>query len=100
MGKDVVMKKDLELKDTDIKDKDLLISLGMLSIYTPYHFLYRYGKETSRNDLTMNIGGDGTYLRTSGVIENSDLPILGLNTDPSRSTGFLCNHKIFNNKKE
>jgi len=29
MGKDVVMKKDLELKDTDIKDKDLLISLGM-----------------------------------------------------------------------
>jgi len=29
MGKDVIMKKDLELKDTDIKDKDLLISLGM-----------------------------------------------------------------------
>ena len=29
MGKDVVMKKDLELKDTDIQDKDLLISLGM-----------------------------------------------------------------------
>ncbi len=29
MGKDVIMKKDLELYDTDIKDKDLLISLGM-----------------------------------------------------------------------
>ena len=29
MGKDVIMKKDLELNDTDIKDKDLLISLGM-----------------------------------------------------------------------
>lgn len=29
MGKNVVMKKDLELKDTDIQDKDLLISLGM-----------------------------------------------------------------------
>jgi hypothetical protein len=28
MGKDVVMKKDLELKDEDIKDRDLLISLG------------------------------------------------------------------------
>ncbi len=28
MGKDVIMKKDLELKDDDIKDRDLLISLG------------------------------------------------------------------------
>lgn len=28
MGKDVMMKKDLELKDDDIKDRDLLISLG------------------------------------------------------------------------
>lgn len=30
MGKDVVMKKDLELKDSDICDRDLLISLGNL----------------------------------------------------------------------
>ena len=28
MGKDVVMKKDLELMPEDIKDRDLLISLG------------------------------------------------------------------------
>ena len=28
MGKDVVMKKDLELNSTDIHDRDLLISLG------------------------------------------------------------------------
>jgi NAD kinase len=83
MGKDVIMKKDLELKDSDISDRDLLISLGNYNVYTI--------------DI---IGGDGTYLRSSGVIENSDLPILGLNTDPSRSTGFLCNHKIYNDKKE
>jgi len=38
-----------------------------------------------------NIGGDGTYLRTSGLIETSEIPILGLNTDPARSTGMLCN---------
>lgn len=46
------------------------------------------------------IGGDGTYLRTAGMIENTDVPILGLNTDPSRSIGFLCNNKIYNDMKE
>jgi NAD kinase len=39
-------------------------------------------------------------LRTAGIIENSDTPILGLNTDPSRSIGFLCNNKIYNDMKE
>jgi hypothetical protein len=28
MGKDAIMKKDLDLKPEDIKDKDILISLG------------------------------------------------------------------------
>jgi hypothetical protein len=32
MGKDVVMKKDLELQPGDIKDKDVLISLGKFRI--------------------------------------------------------------------
>jgi NAD+ kinase len=48
----------------------------------------------------MIIGGDGTYLRTAGAIETSDLPILGINTDPTRSTGYLCTNKIYNDQKE
>ena len=28
MGKDVIIKKDLELRPDDVKDKDILISLG------------------------------------------------------------------------
>jgi len=47
-----------------------------------------------------NIGGDGTYLRTAGIIENKDTPMLGINTDPTRSIGFLCNNKIYNDTKE
>jgi NAD+ kinase len=39
-------------------------------------------------------------LRTAGIIENMNTPILGLNTDPSRSIGFLCNNKIYNDMKE
>lgn len=46
------------------------------------------------------LGGDGTYLRTSGAIDTPDLPILGINTDPGRSTGHLCNQKIDSEKKE
>jgi hypothetical protein len=33
MGKDVVMKKDLELSSTDIENKDLLISLGKYFLF-------------------------------------------------------------------
>lgn len=32
MGKDVLMLKDLELKPEHLKDKDILISLGMFSL--------------------------------------------------------------------
>lgn len=41
MGKDVVMKKDLELKDTDIQGKDLLISLGMIKNKESLNYEYR-----------------------------------------------------------
>jgi len=39
-------------------------------------------------------------LRASGLIVNDKVPMLGLNTDPSRSSGFLCNAKIYNDMKE
>lgn len=41
MGKDVIMKKDLELNDTDIKDKDLLISLGMKIVKESLKYEFR-----------------------------------------------------------
>jgi hypothetical protein len=34
------------------------------------------------------------------VIETPDLPILGINTDPERSTGHLCTAKIKKDEKE
>jgi hypothetical protein len=39
-------------------------------------------------------------LRTAGVLKNTDIPILGLNTDPSRSIGYLCNKKVYFEMKE
>ena len=49
---------------------------------------------------TRNVGGDGTFLRTSGSIDNSEIPILGLNTDPSRSIGHLCNKKVMYEERD
>lgn len=48
----------------------------------------------------MPIGGDSTYLKSAGIIDNSKQPLLGINSDPSRRTGALCNTSIEYTKKE
>ena len=47
-------------------------------------------------DLAVTIGGDGTFIETSHFID-AKTPILGVNSDPSRSIGFLsaCNGSEF-----
>lgn len=66
VAKEATFKRDLDLTPEDFKDKDLVLSLG----------------------------GDGTFLKTASHIKNNELAILGVNTDPMRSVGMLCNHKI------
>jgi len=61
--------------------------------------LYRseLSEEVTKNiDLAVTIGGDGTFLETSHFI-NEETPIMGVNSDPSRSVGFLsaCNGSEF-----
>lgn len=45
-------------------------------------------------DLVISIGGDSTYLRSAGLIGNMKTPLLGINSDPTRRTGFLTNTGI------
>jgi ATP-NAD kinase N-terminal domain len=66
LGVDADIKKESDLSHTDIQEKDLVIV----------------------------IGGDSTYLRTAGYIDSSTLPLLGINSDPSRRTGALLNAEI------
>jgi NAD+ kinase len=40
-------------------------------------------------------GGDGTFLMGSSKISNRFKPIVGINTDPTRSEGHLCLPKHF-----
>jgi NAD+ kinase len=55
----------------------------------PYDCLYR-GEITSvaGYDLVLSVGGDGTFLEVARYA--GDLPILGVNSDPERSTAFFC----------
>jgi NAD+ kinase len=55
----------------------------------PYDCLYR-GELTSvaGYDLVLSVGGDGTFLEVARYA--LDLPVLGVNSDPERSTAFFC----------
>lgn len=41
-------------------------------------------------DVIFTAGGDGTFLLTANKVRSNDKPVIGLNTDPSRSAGCLC----------
>ena len=58
-----VLKNEVDLEEGDIDDKDLVVS----------------------------IGGDSTYLQSAGIIINCNIPLLGINSDPTLRTGFLSN---------
>jgi NAD kinase len=42
----------------------------------------------------MILGGDSSYLRAAGLINSRNIPILGINSDPTRRTGALLNADI------
>jgi NAD+ kinase len=46
-------------------------------------------KQIENQDLVITVGGDGTFLDVSHFI-NDETPILGINSNPSKSVGFFC----------
>ena len=41
-------------------------------------------------DFVISVGGDGTFLETAHLIKTSEIPLLGINSDPACSVGKLC----------
>jgi NAD+ kinase len=55
----------------------------------PYDCIYRGQlKSVDGYDLLISVGGDGTFLELARYTK--DLPLLGVNSDPARSTAFFC----------
>ena len=48
----------------------------------------------------MILGGDSTYLKAAGIILDNELPIYGINSDPTRRTGALCNESLIFSERE
>ena len=46
-------------------------------------------------DVIFTTGGDGTFLLGASKIRNPNIPVIGINTDPTRSEGYLCIPKHF-----
>ena len=55
-GRDVRVKQDYQLTAEDLADPEI--------------------------ELVLSLGGDGTFLKTASMIQNRQMPILGVNTDP------------------
>lgn len=64
MGKDVTMKKDLELRPEDVKDKDVLISLGRLFEFPKFVQWLTLDAFRRRWNISKNIW-DNTKLRNT-----------------------------------
>lgn len=41
-------------------------------------------------DVLIAIGGDGTFLVMSSYVQDNQTPVLGINSNPSSSLGYLC----------
>lgn len=41
-------------------------------------------------DVVVPVGGDGTFLLAASKVKNNQKPVIGFNSDPTRSEGHLC----------
>lgn len=48
-------------------------------------------------DMIFTSGGDGTYLMAASKVRDNRKPLIGVNSDPSRSVGYLCLPKCYSN---
>ena len=82
MGINATIKKENLIENSDIDGNDLVISVGKICF------------------ISTSVGGDSTYLKSAGIIENDKIPLLGVNSDPTRRTGALLNKTINFDKKD
>lgn len=77
-------------------EREVLRALQSRGLETRTVKRFQYNDEVVRwADIVFTAGGDGTFLMGSSKISNRFKPIVGINTDPTRSEGHLCLPKHF-----
>lgn len=51
-------------------------------------------------DIVVPVGGDGTFLLAASKVRDNTKPVIGFNSDPQRSEGFLCLPKKYSENIE
>lgn len=51
-------------------------------------------------DMICAVGGDGTFLLAAGRVTDNQKPVIGFNSDPRRSEGYLSLHKKYSSNIE
>jgi NAD+ kinase len=65
------------------------VCAALEAVRLPYDCLYRGELKSSAGyDLLLSVGGDGTFLEVARY--TTDIPVLGVNSDPLRSTALFC----------
>jgi NAD+ kinase len=65
------------------------VCAALEALRLPYDSVYRGNlQSTAGYNLLLTVGGDGTFLEVARA--TADTPILGVNSDPQRSTAFFC----------
>ncbi|KAF7281830.1 hypothetical protein GWI33_004230 [Rhynchophorus ferrugineus] len=72
-------------------EEKLLKTLESMDIVVKVVDRYSYTIEDVQNaDIIMPVGGDGTFLLAASLVNNNEKPVIGFNSDPQRSEGYLC----------
>eukprot|EP00127_Corallochytrium_limacisporum_P000409 Clim_evm104s11 gene=Clim_evmTU104s11 len=81
----------------DVHKRNLDKLTGALRHKRIHYRVVRASKYTEADlegvDCVFSAGGDGTFLAAASLVKDPKLPLVGVNTDPHRSQGFLCVHR-------
>nr|CAH7721235.1 unnamed protein product [Callosobruchus chinensis] len=72
-------------------EERLTYTLREMGINVEVENKIKYGGENVNNaDVIIPAGGDGTFLLAASRVLNNVKPVVGFNSDPNRSEGYLC----------
>lgn len=90
------------LKNNDLVQKSCLkhIESALSRHNVEYITVDRFGYTDEKidwADVVITSGGDGTFLMAASKVNSKEKPVIGVNSDPSKSVGHLCLNRQYSN---